>query len=182
MIFWKVFYAQTSTKPVRPPNGWNGSIFHKAKRIVKTVWFWTDAGFQRQKSQRLRCTRTVTVSQSLCPTLGSWIRRTRGVRTANLIPIYLTHRGSTHQKEKLFKAWGYTVEDAAWLQEELEKQAVYKYSTGQYTLGRLNKDGQRINIRIDLDRKDGSGPVSFVSGWMVQPNGTLKLNTPYGGK
>ena len=85
-------------------------------------------------------------------------------------------------KEKLFKTWGYTVEDAAWLQEELEKQAVYKYSIGQYTLGRLNKDGQRINIRIDLDRKDGSGPVSFVSGWMVQPNGTLKLNTPYGGK
>ena len=138
----------------------------QGKRIVKTVSFWTDAGFQRQKSQRLRCTRTVTVSQSLCPTLGSWIRRTRGVRTANLIPIYLTHRGSTHQKEKLFKAWGYTVEDAAWLQEELEKQAVYKYSTGQYTLGRLNKDGQRINIRIDLDRKDGSGSVSFVSGWM----------------
>ena len=96
--------------------------------------------------------------------------------------LFNTQGKYTHQKEKLFKTWGYTVEDAAWLQEELEKQAVYKYSIGQYTLGRLNKDGQRINIRIDLDRKDGSGPVSFVSGWMVQPNGTLKLNTPYGGK
>ncbi len=69
-----------------------------------------------------------------------------------------------------------------WLLEELEQQAVYKYSTGQYTLGRLNKNGQRINIRIDLDRKDGSGSVSFLSGWMVYPNGALKLNTPYGGK
>ena len=50
------------------------------------------------------------------------------------------------------------------------------------TLGKLNEKGQRINIRIDLDRKDRAGSVSFISGWMVQPNGTLKLNTPYGGK
>ena len=29
---------------------------------------------------------------------------------------------------------------------------------------------------------DGSGDVSFITGWMVLPNGKLKLNTPYGGK
>ena len=59
---------------------------------------------------------------------------------------------------------------------------MYKYVSGDYTLGKLNEKGQRINIRIDLDRKDGSGTVSFISDWMVQPNGALKLNTPYGGK
>ena len=32
------------------------------------------------------------------------------------------------------------------------------------------------------DKKDGSGTVTFTSGWMVEPNGKLKLNTPYGGK
>ena len=66
--------------------------------------------------------------------------------------------------------------------EEIEHQALYKYVSGDYTLGKLNEKGQRINIRIDLDRKDRAGSVSFISGWMVQPNGTLKLNTPYGGK
>lgn len=29
---------------------------------------------------------------------------------------------------------------------------------------------------------DGFGDVSFVTGWMVKPNGQIKLNTPYGGK
>ena len=45
---------------------------------------------------------------------------------------------------------------------------------------KLNKDGQRISIRIELDRKDKSEKVSFISGWMVYPNGLIHLNTPYG--
>ena len=96
--------------------------------------------------------------------------------------LFNTQGTYTHQKEKLFKRWGYTANDAAWLQEEMEQQALHKYVSGDYTLGKLNEKGQRINIRIDLDRKDGSGTVSFISGWMLQPNGALKLNTPYGGK
>lgn len=28
-----------------------------------------------------------------------------------------------HNKEKLFKEWGYTVDDARWLQAEMERQA-----------------------------------------------------------
>ena len=87
-----------------------------------------------------------------------------------------------HGKNRAFESWGYTVKDAAWLQEEIEHQALYKYVSGDHTLGKLNEKGQRINIRIDLDRKDRAGSVSFISGWMVQPNGALKLNTPYGGK
>lgn len=87
-----------------------------------------------------------------------------------------------HTKEKLFKMWGYTVDDAKWLQAEMERQAREKYIAGEYILGKLNKDGQRISIRIEIPRKDGSGTVSFVSGWMAQPNGQLRLITPYGGK
>jgi len=49
-------------------------------------------------------------------------------------------------------------------------------------LGKLDIRGQRINIRVTIPRKDGSGDVSFITGWMVLPNGKLKLNTPYGGK
>lgn len=87
-----------------------------------------------------------------------------------------------HQKGELFAQWGYTIDDAKWLQEEMERQAISKYVSGRYTLGRRDKNGQRINIRIELERKDGSGTVSFISGWMVYPGGQIKLTTPYGGK
>lgn len=87
-----------------------------------------------------------------------------------------------HRKGEMFAQWGYTIDDAAWLQAEMERQAIAKYVSGQYTLGRQDENGQRIDIRIELDRKDGSGEVSFISGWMVYPDGQIKLNTPYGGK
>ena len=96
--------------------------------------------------------------------------------------LFNTNGLQTHNKEKLFIEWGYTVEDARWLQAEIERQAREKYITGEYILGKLNWNGQRISIRITIPRKDGSGDVSFITGWMVEPNGKLRLTTPYGGK
>lgn len=87
-----------------------------------------------------------------------------------------------HNKEKLFKEWGYTVDDARWLQAEMERQAREKYISGNYQLGKLNIYGQRIDVVIEIPRKDTGETVTFVSGWMVEPKGKLKLNTPYGGK
>ena len=87
-----------------------------------------------------------------------------------------------HGKNKAFESWGYSVDDAKWLQAEIERQAREKYISGEYILGKLNVFGQRINIVIEIPRKDGSVTVTFTSGWMVLPNGKLKLNTPYGGK
>ena len=103
--------------------------------------------------------------------------------TVNLILTYLTLTTfiSMERTEPL-KAWGYTVDDARWLQAEIEKQALEKYIAGDYTLGKLNKYGQRINIKVTIQRKGGTSEVSFTTGWMVKPNGKLKLNTPYGGK
>jgi len=88
----------------------------------------------------------------------------------------------THKKEKLFEEWGYTVDDARWLQAEIERQAREKYISGDYTLGRLDKNGQRISIRVVIPRKNGSEDVSFITGWMAEPNGKLRLTTPFGGK
>ena len=65
---------------------------------------------------------------------------------------------------------------------EVEKQALEKYVSGDYMLGKLNQDGQRISIRVEIPRKDKSETVSFVTGWMVYPNGNIQLTTPYGGK
>ena len=88
----------------------------------------------------------------------------------------------THNKEKLFLTWGYSVEDAAWLQAEIERQALEKYLAGDYQLGKLSNDGQRISIRISIIRRDTGSTVSFITGWMVYPNGKIQLATPYGGK
>lgn len=86
------------------------------------------------------------------------------------------------EKNRAFESWGYSVSDPIWLKNEIEKQALKKYLSGDYTLGKLDKRGQRINIRVTIPRKDGSVSVSFITGWMIMPNGKLKLNTPYGEK
>lgn len=87
-----------------------------------------------------------------------------------------------HGKNKAFESWGYTIADAQWLKNEIERQAREKYASGEYTLGKLDIRGQRVNIRVTIPRNNEPGDVSFITGWMVLPNGKLKLNTPYGGK
>lgn len=74
------------------------------------------------------------------------------------------------------------ITDAAWMQQEFERQGLEKYINGDYTLGRLNERGQRISIRVEIPRKDQAGTVSFITGWMVHPNGEIRLTTPYGGE
>ena len=87
-----------------------------------------------------------------------------------------------HGKNKAFESWGDSIEDSNWLKNEIETQGLEKYISGDYELGILNKYGQRINIRIEIPRQDKNEKVSFVTGWLVSPNGKIKLNTPYGGK
>ena len=97
---------------------------------------------------------------------------------------YLFNRGNvyTHSKQKMFESWGYTIGDATWLQKEIEKQALEKYIAGEYTLGILNDKGQRVSIRVEIPRKGDRRTVSFITGWMVYPDGRIQLTTPYGGK
>lgn len=85
-------------------------------------------------------------------------------------------------KRKLFESWGYTIKDAKWLQQEIEKQAKEKYILGEYTLGKIDENGQRINARITITNKNKGNNVEFISAWMVKPNGQISLITPYGGK
>lgn len=37
-------------------------------------------------------------------------------------------------------------------------------------------------VRITHLRRDGTGEVSFITGWMVEPGGKLRMTTPYGGE
>ena len=46
----------------------------------------------------------------------------------------------------------------------------------------ISENLKNVDIIIEIPRKTGLGTVSFTSGWMVEANGKLTLNTPYGGK
>ena len=95
---------------------------------------------------------------------------------------YLFDANKSNGKKDLFESWGYSIIDAAKLVQEFTKQAKQKYQCGEYSLGSLDAYGQRISIIITLPKKNGGGVVSFVSGWMVYPDGEIVLTTPYGGK
>ena len=85
-------------------------------------------------------------------------------------------------KKQLFELWGYSIIDSDNLQQEFIKQAKLAYSVGDYELGLLNDFGQRIKIEITLKKKNKNEYVTFMSGWMVYPNGKIVLTTPYGRK
>ena len=72
--------------------------------------------------------------------------------------------------------------DSEDLQQEFITQAKLFYSVGNYELDKLDQYGQRINIIIKLKRKNTNNYISFVSGWMVYPNGRIVLTTPFGGR
>lgn len=82
----------------------------------------------------------------------------------------------------MFESWGYSIIDSENLTQEFMQQAKLAYMAGEYILGTLDQYGQRISIVITLPRRNGTGAVSFVSGWMVYPDGKIILTTPYGGK
>ncbi|MDE6275234.1 MAG: hypothetical protein K2M75_01705 [Clostridia bacterium] len=90
-------------------------------------------------------------------------------------------KGKVNGKMQMFMDWGYSKIDSKYLLKELERQAKEKYSNGNFILGLLNEYGQRISIPTELERKNGKGKVSFLSGWMVYPDGNIQNTTPYGG-
>lgn len=94
---------------------------------------------------------------------------------------YIFHPVGSNGKKALFEAWGYDIMDSEFLQTEFIKQAQEQYAKGEYDLGKLDENGQRITITITLLRSYGQ-EISFKSGWMVYPDGIIKLTTPYGGK
>lgn len=81
-------------------------------------------------------------------------------------------------KRDLFEHLGFNKLDSEYLKNEYEKQAVNNYCNSKYALGKLNKDGQRINIDIEFIKNGRS--IKFTSGWMIRPKGVITNNTPLG--
>ncbi len=93
---------------------------------------------------------------------------------------YLNDPENYHGKDKIFEDMGYTVADARFLQQMFCEQAIGNYCNGDYTLGSLGVYGQHISIVIDIPNDHG-GTTKIISGWMVEPNGLIRLATPFGG-
>ena len=96
--------------------------------------------------------------------------------------VFNEEKYSLNGKIKMFANWGYSVSDSIYLSEIFSKQAKLLFAKVNFELGRLDAYGQRIDIRVKLQRKDRFEVVSFVSGWMLYPDGRIVLTTPYGGK
>ncbi|WP_310665869.1 DUF637 domain-containing protein [Burkholderia multivorans] len=96
---------------------------------------------------------------------------------------YIFATGADHGKNAVFESLGYSGADSASLTQMWEQQAAQKYAQGQYTLGKLDQYGQRINIEIALPGKGAAaGQTSYLrSGWMIQGDGSIKLNTSFSG-
>ena len=87
---------------------------------------------------------------------------------------------ASNGKRALFEQLGFIRQDSEFLKAEYERQAREKYISGNYRLGKTDNNGPRINIEINFNHPD-RGLVSFVSGWMIRPNGQITCNTPLGG-
>lgn len=83
----------------------------------------------------------------------------------------------------MFRSLGYSGDDSAKLAANWRRQAAEKISKGEYTLGKLDEYGQRIDIEITLlGQGTASGKTSYLnSGWMMAKDGSVKLNTPFSG-
>ena len=97
------------------------------------------------------------------------------------IDKFISYAFINPQKAKWMNDLGFTMGDSGYLKSEFERQAKEKYISGDYTLGELNRHGQRINIRIEVFNNSNEKKY-FIAGWMVRPNGLLTLNTPFGDK
>jgi filamentous hemagglutinin len=96
---------------------------------------------------------------------------------------YIFKPGATHGKDHVFRALGYSRSDAELLSDLYSFQAAAKFAVHDFTLGKADEYGQRINIVIELT---GLGDLSsrssyIVSGWMIRSDGNLTLNTPFSG-
>lgn len=89
-------------------------------------------------------------------------------------------RYTQNGKGNLFIRLGFKKEDSARLKIEFENQARTQYSKSNYTLGKLDKNGQRMTVEIQI-KHSTRGVVKFLSGWMIRPNGYITCNTPLGG-
>ncbi|MFE4949603.1 RHS repeat-associated core domain-containing protein [Leifsonia sp. NPDC056665] len=113
---------------------------------------------------------------------------TEAVEVAATVPVskfsdYIFKEGASHGKDAVFRSYGYGSDDSQSLATLYEQQAATKFAAGDYTLGKADQYGQRINISITLRGQGAAAGRSteLVSGWMIRGDGSITLNTPFSG-
>ena len=76
-------------------------------------------------------------------------------------------------KAKLFKLWGFSIEDSNYIQDSLSTQALKSYLRGDFVIKGNNGYGTLIKITVNLNGR------TWGTGWIVQPQGKIKNVTPY---
>jgi hypothetical protein len=96
---------------------------------------------------------------------------------------YIFKDGVAPGKDVVYKNLGYSDKDSELLTKIYQEQGAAKYALGNYSFGKLDKYGQRINIEIELQGiGEASGKISYLqSGWMIKPDNKISLNTPFSG-
>ncbi|WP_192871675.1 DUF637 domain-containing protein, partial [Variovorax sp. JS1663] len=142
-------------------------------RIKDVAQGWTEDLSGWRASQR-----TPSPAQAPSPATGA-----NAIVDTRKFTDYIFKPGADHGKNIVFESLGYSADDAAELSLIWRSQAAQKYAKGEFALGRADQYGQRVNIEIVLPGKgEASGQTSYLqSGWMVQSDGSLKLNTPFSG-
>ena len=63
--------------------------------------------------------------------------------------------------------------------KEVEGYLTTKYKVGDYAVGKADQYGQRITIDITIGR--GTNTTIVKSGWMINPDKSIRLITPFAG-
>ena len=83
-------------------------------------------------------------------------------------------------KKELFETLGYTIKDSSYLQQLFITQALQKYCNGEYIFKGTNNYSVRLEIIIDINTPQ-KGLLHIKTGWVLLPNGEIKLSTPFTG-
>ncbi len=96
---------------------------------------------------------------------------------------YIFKPGATHGKDRVFRSLGYSRSDSQTLSEQYSLQAAARYAVQDFTQGKSDEYGQRLNIEIEIAGiGDKVGQISYlISGWMIKDDGSIALNTPFAG-
>ncbi len=93
---------------------------------------------------------------------------------------YVFSENNHNGKKELFEGWGYTIKDSEYLQRLFTAQALQKYCNGDYIYKGANKYTAKLEIIIDITTK-AENVVHIKTGWAFEPNGAIKLSTPFSG-
>jgi filamentous hemagglutinin len=96
---------------------------------------------------------------------------------------YIFKPGATHGKDHVFLSLGYDRSHSAALAILFERQAADRYAHQDFSIGRLDEHGQRVNIEIELPGVgEYTGLISYlISGWIIRSNNSITLTTPFSG-